>query len=69
MGTDKAVQNQKVFIELHRVLGLQDLYRSVSARIEMSDGGGETVENRMYRRGEKAGLWQAISLLGLPIKD
>jgi hypothetical protein len=69
MGTDKAVQNQKVFIELHGVLSLQDLYRSVSARIKMSDDGGETVENRMYRQGEKAGLWQAISLLGLPIKD
>jgi hypothetical protein len=69
MGTDKAVQNQKVFISLGRVLELQDAYRSVDARVKAADGGGETVENRMYRRGEAYGLHEAIEMLGLPIRD
>jgi hypothetical protein len=74
MGTGKAVQNTAqhtiiLTISLDKVLELQDIYRSVDARVKMSDGGGETVENRMYRRGERAGLHEAIELLGLPIKD
>ena len=32
MGTDKSVQNQKVFVTLKGVLELQDLFRLVSGR-------------------------------------
>jgi len=65
MGTDKSVQNQKVFVTLKGVLDLQDLFRLVSGRTRAT-----TQEKDLaFQRGEAYGLSEAIKMLDLPICD
>jgi len=66
MGTDKSVQNQKVFVTLKGVLELQDLFRLVSGRTRATT---QEKDDLAFHRGEAYGLSEAIKMLDLPICD
>jgi hypothetical protein len=64
MATDKAVQNQKVFISLTSVLDLQERYFRVVSMAQLDKQAERPVSMCLER---KRAMEEVIDLLGLPI--